>query len=253
MAMRNNIFFIMFFFLLILQYNCISQSKNSSVFRINSLQGKEKSIEIIPDLYTEKLIILLGENDSICLENFRGIEKKIIIYGEKFMEIKFRTEGGSGTSVFKSAIVAISDNKLFIAAFVISKVESHFKETFNPKIDSLNLYDENSYFKLDFVNYKEKENSFYMDLYGESSLTSKYDPKQNYEKKSLTKLSFDQKYNSFCNNIRTLDGCYKFNDESENKIFKEKKCPIISLKDSNEYINIDGIWYILSGNLLVKL
>jgi hypothetical protein len=226
-----------------------SQLVIDTTLNINSLCNKDCIVKLKLDNVNNKIEILLISKDSICLSDFRGLTGGIKVLNNKFIELSFRTAGGSNTELHRYVLICISHDKLYKAIDVISFINSYFDTTYVPKIDSLNLYDESSIYKISFILSQDDQNYKLLGMQSEK-IKSKYDPKRDLEKEEILQFNFDKNYKIFYSQFDSLEGNFVIvscNEiTSRNRVFNREKYPAIKLHNEVYYF-INNIWYIKEG------
>jgi len=226
--------------------NVISCSIESEVYKILSLDNKECAISLETDLAEEILVVRLNDNEMMCISGFKGLEKEVNVLNQKFLELRTVTRGGSGIAMRRYVLICISDDKLIKAIDVLSMISWEFTETYVPSIDSLNLYDERSIYKLIFT-VTQHDNNFKLIAIECEKVQSKKDPNKNHETEDLLQFFFDEENKVFYNQKESLNGIYIVDGDNGSlqysKQFGDEKFPSIKLKNE-QYFYINQTWYI---------
>lgn len=249
--MRNIPTIIIILLLAIINFNVSSQSIDNKSYKLYSLENIESTVYLKLDDANEKITIELNPNEILCVNGFRGLEQEVNILNQKFIELRFKIRGGSGVAIRRYALICISDNKLYKSIDVISMISSEFKGTYFPSIDSLNLYDESSIYKLNFTMSMGENQNYKLIAIQSEKVKSKHDTTQNHETQDMLQFSFDKGNKVFYNQLGSLKGSFDINNDIGNsnakKVFNGEKYPAIKLKNE-EYYFINQSWYIKDGN-----
>lgn len=256
--MRNISTIIIILLFTIINFNVLSQTIDNKRYKLYSLENIENTVNIKLDDANEKITIELNPNETLCINGFRGLEQEVNILNRKFIEIRFKVRGGSGVAVRRYVLICISYNTLYKAIDVISMVSSEFKETYVHSIDSLNLYDETSIYKLSFTMSQGDNQKYKLLAIQSEKVRSKHEPKQNHETEDMLQFNFDENDKVFYNQIDSLQGSFLINSDidSTDKLinFNGEKYPAIKLKDNTGYYFINHSWYMKgTKNHLQKL
>lgn len=246
MAMKNISFLITLWFLTFINGTVFSQLTDGTKFRICSLENKEFTLQVKPDVYNEKITITLNPKETLCINGYSGFDHQIKVLNGKFIELHFRMRGGSGVAIRRYVLVCVSGVKLYKPIDVLSLVRSEFKETYVHSIDSLNLYDESSLFSLKFNLLQDHVRRFKLYITQSEEIISKYDPSRNHLYKDSLELKFDENCNVFYNQVCNLNGYFNISSDdgsSREIIFKGEKYPAIKLRNA-EYYYINKKWFI---------
>lgn len=203
----------------------VSQSIDSEIFNLLSLEGKEVIAKIAFDDRNDRLLIELNENEKMCILNAKYFSEDVKILDKKFIELQLGVRGGSGESVHRYVLICISGDRLYKCIDVISLVK--------------NLVDQIIDSQVNFVGLREKNNSYEMCISGETS------------------LQFDLKNKIFFNGYENLNGLFNLNsdqDLSNKQIdFKNEIFPMICVNFGQKYIFIRHKWYVKGQNHLLEL
>ena len=112
------------------------------------------------DDVNDKITLKLNSKEMLCLNDYRGLEEDMKILGNKFIIIQYKTRGGSGVKMIRTALVCISNGKLCKALDVLSTESYEFKDTYDKATDSLKLYDESGLCTLRFVDLQNDGQGF---------------------------------------------------------------------------------------------
>jgi len=223
--------------------SCFVEAEN---YKLISFDNKECSVSLELDLVKEYIKVILDDNEVLYINGFMGLEQKVNILNNKFLELRIKTRGGSGIAMRRFILICISDNKLVKAIDIISMISSEFKESYVPCIDSLKQYDEKSIYSLTFT-IKQKGNGFKLIAVESEKVQSKMDPSKNHDTKDLLQFNFDMNMKIFYNHIEGLSGVFTIDSDDGNPTFnhqfREGEYPTIKLK-KGKYYYIDHVWYI---------
>jgi hypothetical protein len=208
MAMKNIILAISVLALSMCNNICFAKLNDTETLKIKTLENDELMLTIHFDNVHDKITLELNSEDNLVIYGYRGLINPITILCEKFIEITYRIRGGTGVSVERYILVCISENKLYKAIDVTSKVYSEFKEIYVPSIDSLNLYDESELYKLSFKLFNDGDRMFRILALKTETVKSKIDPSKNYSSDSLLTLNFDFRNKIFYNKKVSLNGTF---------------------------------------------
>jgi len=204
----------------------LSQSKDSIILHLLSLEDKEVSVKIDFDGRNDELVLELNTNEKICIFEARYLSQDIKILSQRFIELQIGVRGGSGVSVHRYVLICISGDKLYKSVDVISLVK--------------NLVDGSIDCQVDFTGLTEKNKSFELIANGEKA------------------FHFDSENKIFCNGLENLNGLYYVNSDkdlsSKQLNFNNEKFPSICVNQTAIYIFIKHKWYVESHeNHLMEL
>jgi hypothetical protein len=192
----------------------LSQSKDSEVVNLLSIEDIEVSVKLEFDYHNERLILELNPNEKMCIQGARGLDPGVKILDKKFIELHIVLRGGSEEAVRRYALICISNGKLYKSIDVISLVK--------------NLADGNGE-GVNFTGLIEKNKAFELIADGKTALH----------------FDFDNKI--FYNGYENLNGLYYVNSDKDpiNKqmIFQNERFPTCSANQINTYIFIKNKWY----------
>jgi hypothetical protein len=248
--MRNIPAVIIILLFTIINFNVLSQTIDNKSYKLYSLENIESTVNIKLDDANEKITIELNPNEIFCINGFRGLDQDVNILNQKFIELRFKIRGGSGVAIRRYVLICISDSKLYKSIDVISMISSEFKETYVPSIDSLNLYNESSIYKLSFTMSQGDNQNYKLIAIQSEKVKSKHDTTQNHETQDMLQFSFDKGNKVFYNQLNSLNGSFEINTDNGNlrtkKDFNGTEYPSIKLKNE-EYYFINQSWYIKDG------
>jgi hypothetical protein len=204
----------------------VSQSKDSEIFNLLSLENKEVSVKINFDDRNDRLILDFNADEKMCILGARYLSQNIKILDKKFIELQIGVRGGSGESVHRYVLICISGDRLYKSVDVFSLVE--------------NLVDGSINSQVNFTGFRRNNNSYEISITGEAT------------------LQFDFNNKIFFNGFENLTGRYNVNsdkDLSNKKMnFNNEKFPSICVNFDEKYIFIEHKWYIEgSENHLMEL
>ncbi len=223
--------------------HAMSQENEDMNLELNSLSNESVRVNVELDDVNDRITLKLNSKEMLCLNDYRGLEEDMKILGNKFIVIQYRTRGGSGVKVRKTALICISNGKFCKALDVLSTESYEFKDTYDKATDSLKLYNESGLCTLRLVDLQNEGQGFMLHAIQYEKVKSKFNKRDNYEKTDTIKFCFDENNKVFYTTYLRLEGNYKIEGEmNSQRFFKGQKYPSIDLKN-NQYIFIDNVWY----------
>lgn len=216
---------------------------SSSTYKLISLENEEINVCVDLDEINNFISINLDSKNKICIDGFKELID-IKILDNKFLLLHFSIRGGSGVQLIRTAIVCVSNGKIFKSLDIFSSVHSFFNDAYNNKIKIDD--EENSYQVLLKLVQKAHSNQVILQVNENELIKSKSNPLKNKTEKEEFVLYFDNHQKIFQNNLKTLSGRFEIDNgksETTSREFMDKAFPAIIFRNY-EYYFIDDSWYI---------
>jgi hypothetical protein len=223
-----------------------SQLIENNNYKLLSLENCEKNIEIQFDYINDLIKVTLIPDEILCMHDFKGLETEICVIHQRFLQLSFKTSGGTGVRLRRVVLICVSEDKLFMPINVISQVSSRIDKTYDAEIDSMNIYDETESYELT-ISFSPDVKNLVLHAIETEKVNSKFDPKRDRETHNEYEFDFDSNNKIFFNQLIGLDGCFIIDSDdgtpATKKIFFGEKYPSIKLQN-NDYYYIQQSWYI---------
>lgn len=216
---------------------------SSSTYKLISLENEEISVCVDFDEINNFISINLDSKNKICIDGFKELID-IKVSGNKFLLLNFSIRGGSGVQLIRTAIICVSNGKIFKSLDILSSVHSFFNDAYNnnSKIDD----EENLYQVALKLVPEAKSNQLILQVNENEMVKSKGNPLKNKTEKEKSILYFNNHQKIFQNNLKALSGKFEIDDGKSDIIsreFKDETYPAIIFRNY-EYYFIDDSWYI---------
>ncbi|HVV55198.1 MAG TPA: hypothetical protein VHC47_07740 [Mucilaginibacter sp.] len=216
--------------------------KDAKTLVVQSLDGKNQEIHIMPD-YSNNKLRMSCLKDTITDFDFWGVPVETTVLNKQFIEIKYAVRGGSNIGLRNVIILCIYDNKLCDAL--------HFRSLATWESGG---EDENYNVKIISLSGTIKE-GFKLILAIHDHVKSKSDPQTNFDYNDQSTLHFDHQKHVFYSIKEYVFNCYEVT--SNPKTGKSHKQKIkgdfpIALLGKERYYFINNNWYESAPNELYK-
>ncbi|HWD88686.1 MAG TPA: hypothetical protein VG367_11210 [Mucilaginibacter sp.] len=216
--------------------------KDAKILIVQSLDGKNQEIHIMPDYSNHKLRMSCLK-DTITDFDFWGVPVETTILNKQFVEIKYAVRGGSNIALRNVIILCVYGDKLCDAM--------HFRSLATWESGG---EDENYSAKIISLSGTIKE-GFKLILVIHDHVKSKSDPQTNFDYNDRSILHFDHKKHVFFSIKEYVFDCYAVT--SNPKTGKGHKQKIkgdfpIALLGKEQYYFINNDWYQSAPNELGK-
>jgi hypothetical protein len=94
-----------------------SAKNNPLVYTLQSLDGKDVKVKILPD-YAHHILTISCLQDSINIDDYWGVPPLASFLGKSFLQIKYEVRGGSNLGLGNVLLICVSNNKLHEALHV---------------------------------------------------------------------------------------------------------------------------------------
>lgn len=250
MAIRNIVLLIL---TLLMYCQVFSQQIEKREVVLTSLEGVSFKVFVELNSVDDRIKIRLNDKETLCIGEYRGLVDGIKILAGKFMMLRYKVRGGSGTKLQHTVFVCIAQEHLYKALDIISLDSYELTNMYDKEADSLNLYDESGIYKIDVIKLNGNKNESYQLIAREyEKVKSKIDINKNHETTDTISLCWDKKKKVFYSQYEQLNGTYMFNETNSIKTFRKESIPYVKFK-KELYFYIENIWYNkIRGNHFVK-
>jgi hypothetical protein len=210
--------------------------RDTKTYDINSFQGKDIKVHIMPD-YEHDVLKISCLRDTISIFDYWGVPADVSILNKNFIMVKYAVRGGSDVGLGNIMILCVSGNKICEAMHALNYMTGAGGGT-----------NEKYYIKIKLSGNNKSNYKLNVHIYEFSHSTSTLN--SNYDYNNLSILSFDKTFNVFYSikedvyNTFTIYDPKNANDEKyvESKQKIGGNFPVILLGDDKYYF-INGYWY----------
>ena len=244
MALNKIILLFTFIIVAVLGY---SESGLLKYSILDFANDKTITVEVSEDL-VNNIVQVHTPNDTLEFFSVTNLIYGKVIF-EKFLELKFRIRGGSGTLINKVVLISIKDKELKKSLELLTNMESKMDKVYDSDVDDLNIYDESEIYNLE-VQMRRVQGDYFLNLVETYRLESKSSQFQNRSYSESFKLDFSMDKMCFFNGSRVYnDQISVFNREKNDLEMRALKgeFPVIQLYET-KYILVEKRWYQDNGN-----
>jgi len=211
--------------------------KDTKVYALRSLEGKNVAIHIMPH-YDEHVLKISCLTDTITNNDYWGVPVDVTYLSRSFLQIKYEVRGGSNFGLGNTLLLCVSGNRLYEALHILRYTDW----------DSGNLIKKYNV-RLSVTSYKKP---YVLKAKISDKSISTDEPESNYQYTDQTALQFDGKLKVFYsvkeNLYDTLNVCYP------NLSYKREiqgNFPKVLL-GNEQYVFIGGQWFEIDTDTLTK-
>jgi hypothetical protein len=221
----------------LLDNRIVQTKKDTKTYAIQSLEGKTVKVKVLPD-YVHNILCVIYLRDTIKVFDYWDVTPKTSYLSKQFLKVNYEVRGGSNLGLGHSMIICVSRNKLYEALHVLQYTDWESGEL-------LKKYD------VEFALLIRKKNYIINARVNDKSISTN-NPETNYQYTNNSQLHFDKKLKIFYSIKQNLYDTLKVS--YHDKTFRRKiegNFPQVLLED-NKYIFIEGQWFELSNDAIIK-
>ena len=207
--------------------------RDTKVYSIISIDGKNEDIHIMPDYAKDKLRISCN-TDTLKINDFWGVPVEAHVLNKSFIQVIIKIRAGSNEGLENMMIFCVDKNR-FCEAMSINSASN---------FDYGNYYGRGAYNVKVFLKGSSKKD-YRLEAHINDHAHSKLEHSYNYNYNNLTTLNFDPDLDVFYSVKDFLPGSFTIYDAKTNKPYKQKInnfYPMMILGKMNYYF-FKGEWY----------
>jgi hypothetical protein len=203
--------------------------KDTRIFNIISLDGKNKMVKITPE-YAKRELRITCLKDTISIGDFWVATPEIHVFGKKFIEIRYEVKGGTNLAMGNTLVLCVNSNSLYQAMHVLRYANW----------DSGDLKKD---YHIKPILSGDNQNNYKLHVSIHDDVNSKREPEKNYTYNNQTILSFDKRQHVFYSVKQDVYDCFIRTGPGKKAQQKVSgNFPMIILGKKNYYF-INNRWY----------
>jgi len=213
--------------------------RDTKTFSIQSLDGKDQVVHIMPD-YPKHVLRISCLKDTISLLDYWDVPPETVMLNKSFIKLEYAVRGGSDLGLGNMIILCVNNNKLYEAMHVLRYIDSQLSYVEDEK-----NFNEHSNYVIKVTLSGNTKNNYKLNISVHDEVKSTSNPESIYNYQNQSVLNFDVNKNVFYSIKDDLYGSYKVYLPGRKKKAKQKirgNFPVIILGKETYYFIKDS-WY----------